>query len=80
MAGDFMLTLKSLCFAWFVWLVCRLLIECSRVARLERGGAKIGIDSPLLIARRERDGTKSLLIVSVIFLLIFILGEHYLGK
>lgn len=80
MAGDFILVLKCLCFAWFAWLVYRFLVESFRVSQLERAGAKIGVDSPLVLARRERDGTMSLLIVSAIFLLIFVLGEHYLGK
>ena len=70
--------LKSLCFLWLIWLQISYMIEARKVAKLKKEGAKLGPDSPLLIALRARDSIGGLRIMPIIFLTIFILGEAYL--
>ncbi len=75
---EFYLSFKALNFLWLIWLQIRYMATARRVAKLEKEGAKIGIESPLTIALRERDAIGGLRIMPIIFLATCFLGEIYL--
>lgn len=75
---NFYLLFKVLNFLWLIWLQISYMATARRVAKLEKEGAKIGIESPLTIALRERDAIGGLRIMPIIFLATCFLGEIYL--
>ena len=64
---NFYLLFKVLNFLWLIWLQISYMATARRVAKLEKEGAKIGIESPLTIALRERDAIGGVGNMTIIF-------------